>query len=138
MIRQATAEDIPHIVAMARKFNEASDEPRIVEEDAAAFIGFHIDNPDSFVAVSARGFIIGVVGGAPWNQSARTAHEVFWWSEGRDGIALLNAFEQWAASMGCEVSEASHPSSEAAVGHLLERRGYRPQTNVYRKVLPCA
>ena len=131
-MRRATAEDIPFLLELGAKFHaEKQAKYGFVEEDCRAFFAAMIEG--GVVLIEGRGFICGVAMGQPSNASYRSAHELFWWSEGGHGAELLAAFEQWAAEQGCDEVCLSHPASEAVVGRYLQRKGYEPETSALRK-----
>jgi GNAT superfamily N-acetyltransferase len=63
------------------------------------------------------------------------ADELFWWSEGREGVKLLQAYEQWAAGFGAVVRmttlEAVNPDR---MTRFFARRGYQPLERAFVKV----
>ena len=82
----------------------------------------------------------GAIGGTctqhPFNWAHIIVQELFWWSEGREGLRLLQAFEDYAAEHAHSVRmitlEAVNPDR---MGKLYERRGYAPLEHGYIKVL---
>lgn len=134
-MRQATPADVVTILGMARRFHEQELTTEFCADRVREVILSLIDGGGVFI--TSRGFIAGM---AMQNVSDKelTAHEVLWWSKGGRGADLRKAFENWAHEVGCSAVEMSHPSQKKAVGRLLGRAGYTPQTDIYRKVLPCA
>lgn len=134
-LRMATLSDLPALVAMGRRFHEAKQKRYPFRADSTeAFFSKMLSVGIVFIAED--GFLVGFAAGEPSNGRYVVAHEVFWWSEGRSGIRLRKAFEQWAKEMGCDEVQFSHPEGESVVSRLLERAGYAPATQVWRK--PCA
>jgi hypothetical protein len=71
----------------------------------------------------------------PFNHAQMIADELFWWSEGREGVKLLQAYEQWAAGFGAVVRmttlEAVNPDR---MTRFFARRGYQPLERAFVKV----
>lgn len=135
-IRRATADDIPHLVGMGGQFHAAKQgKYEFRADDCARFFAGLIGNPAAVVFVAPDGFICGAASPAPTNSAYVTAYELFWWSQGRSGIRLRKMFERWAAESGCSEVVFSHPENEAAVGKMLLRAGYAPETRVLRKAV---
>lgn len=138
MIREAGAEDIPRLLAMGERFagkarlvESVGYDPASMEQTLAAMIaGEHY-----CVFIGQAGAIGGMKAPHPFNYAHWIAQELFWWSEGREGLPLLTAFELWA-SQTCQsirmiTLEAVEPER---MGRLYERRGYRSLEHGYVKV----
>jgi len=71
----------------------------------------------------------------PFNKAHIAAQELFWWSEGREGLALLNALESYCDehchSLQMITLEQVEPER---MGRLYEKRGYAPLEHSYIKV----
>ena len=71
----------------------------------------------------------------PFNASHITAQELFWWSEGRDGLRLLKALtvlcEEHCNRLIMITLEAVEPER---TGKLYERQGFAPLEHSYVKV----
>lgn len=138
MIREATVEDIPRLLQMGEKFADRarlSDsvgyDPTSMEKTFAWMIG----DKNSVIFVGEAGAIGGMKAPHPFNHAHWIAQELFWWSEGHEGLRLLTAFELWA-SQTCQsvrmlTLEAVEPER---MGRLYERRGYRAIEHGYVKV----
>jgi hypothetical protein len=137
MIRPATVSDIPRLLAMGAKFAETAklvDHVGYVPEDMAATFRWLIEGGHPLFIGEA-----GAIGASstrhPFNQAHICAQELFWWSEGREGLRLLDALESW-----CEANCHSlrmitlHAVRPEATGRLYERRGYAPLEHSYIKV----
>ena len=82
----------------------------------------------------------GAIGGTctrhPFNDDHVIVQELFWWSEGREGLALLNAFESYARERAHSVRmltlEAVNPDRMA---RLYEKRGYAPVERGFVKAM---
>lgn len=137
MIRAATLDDIPALLEMGRRFSNKAELAEHVGYDAASMEAtFHaLIEGGHPVFISERGAIGGTSTPHPFNHSHIMGQELFWWSEGGDGLRLLKAFEGWCAdnchSLRMITLEAIEPER---TGKLYERRGYRPLEHGYIKV----
>jgi hypothetical protein len=137
MIRAATLADIPRLLEMGRKFSDKAQLRDHVGYDAhsmaqtfeALIKGGHP------VFVSDSGAIGATVTQHPFNHDHVVAQELFWWSEGRDGLRLLDALEKHCAEVADSLImitlEAIRPE---AVGRVYERRGFVPLERSFVKV----
>lgn len=127
---------MPALVEMAARFHEAKQDRYSFEpDDCKHFLAGLIAAPNAAVFIAPQGFICGAWMGAPTNAGHRTAYEVLWWSEGRDGLRLRREFENWAREQGCVEVNFSHPVAETTVNRLLLRAGYEPETAALRKAI---
>lgn len=120
-VRVATADDILRIVGMVEALADAINGPVPVDRGwTAATLARLIESDHGAVFVSDGGFIAGAL--QPTVISPRiVAKELGWFASDRSGMALLRAFEAWAASAGAEMVQIS----TGAVGPDLARLGYR-------------
>lgn len=135
MIRDATHDDIPALLAMGERFARVAGLDQIAEydpESMAKTFRFLIDNPDGILVIGDGGAAGGLVHAAYWNVTHRTGQEMFWWVDperrGALGRALFEALEAAARDRGAGswtmiALDASQPERVAAI---YERRGYRP------------
>ena len=138
MIRRATAEDIPRIVAMGRRHHGMM--PMTVDYDdasMAATVAQVMASASAVCLVSDHGSIAGVITPQFFAAQAAVATELWWHSFDGSGLALLDALEAWARERGAsELSvatlEAHRPAGAARV---LSRRGFVPSQRVYAKDL---
>ena len=135
MIRAATLDDIPAMLEMAVRFALKSE----VE------VGFCPDSVDTLlhgliengVCLVGDNCMAGaVVFDHPFNRAHKAAQELFWWSEGREGLRLLDALETAVREAGCHsltmiTLEAVNPQ---ATGRLYARKGFRVLEHSYMKV----
>lgn len=139
MIREAAAADIPRLLQMGAKFSAKA---RLIEhvgydsEDMETSFAEMISGEHYSVFIGENGAIGGMKAPHPFNYSHWIAQELFWWSEGREGLRLLTAFELWASAYCQTVRmitlEAIEPQR---MGQLYERRGYVPLEHGYIKRL---
>ena len=130
MIREATRDDIPVLLEMGQRFAQKARLLEHVGYDAANMentFGVMIDAPDHVIFIGESGAIGAMSGPHPFNYAHKIAQELFWWSEGREGLRLLTAFEEWAKGFCQSARMASlHAIKPEATGRLFERRGYIP------------
>jgi hypothetical protein len=136
VIRRATAEDIPAIVAMGKRFHGRAGLPG--EYDTVATGHFiEILCQRGVVLIGDRAMIGGMMVPSYCAPAWWQAVELFWWSESRDGIRLLDAFEAWARENGAD--EVRMSSIERfrgdRIGRLLAKRGYAVTEVSYGKAV---
>jgi len=127
MIRAATFNDIPALLEMGRKFaDEAGVTARIGWDDDSvqAMLEGLIESPDGIVLVSERGMIGGYVAAHPFNRAARLFVELFWRAEDGRGLALLNAAEAQAQTLGATKSVMVAMDGMERTTRLYGRLGY--------------
>lgn len=139
MIRPATPYDIPQLLEWGQRFADKARLADSVGYDPAsmeATFRTMIAGENYTVLVSDTGAIGGGFGPHPFNHAHLMAQELFWWSEGRDGLRLFAAFEDWARGMGCKsVSMLTLEAVEAdRMAKLYEKRGFRPLERNFLKV----
>lgn len=87
------------------------------------------------VFIGENGAVGAVSNRHPFNNEHVIAQELFWWSEGREGLRLLSALEDWCAenchSLRMITLEQVEPER---TGRLYERRGYVPLEHSYIRV----
>lgn len=138
MIRPATPADIPMLLAMGKKFSERAKLCDHVGYDPASMehtFRTMIEADHFCLFVGDSGAIGGMVAPHPFNHAKNIADELFWWSEGREGLRLLEAYENWAASFDAVTRmtalEAVNPER---MKRFYERRGYAPLERAYVRV----
>jgi len=139
MIRPATEGDIPRLLAMGAKFAERARlndhvgyDPASMEQTFRAMI----ERDEFCLFVGDGGAIGGIVAPHPFNFAQNIADELFWWSEGREGLALLAAYEEWAAGFGAVVRMTALEAVEVErMVKIFARRGYRPLERAFVKVI---
>ena len=139
MIREATEADIPRLLDMGARFAERAglvDHVGYNPDDMADTFRLMIESEHAVIFIGESGAIGGHASPHPFNRAHWVAQEIFWWSEGREGLRLLQAYEDWAAercqSVGMITLEAVEPDRTA---RLFERKGYRPLERTFLKVL---
>lgn len=122
MIRNCTADDIPELLEMGRKFCKLAG--RKYNEDAlSTTLKTLIDS--GILIRSEKGCIGGLVF-RMFMSGELTAQEFFWWSEDKQGRNLLEAFEEKAKEMGVvHIIMVSLANSDyTRVGDIYEKAGY--------------
>ena len=137
MIRRAVLDDIPRLLEMGARFAAKSNIAKSVGYDPATMARTFealIAN-DHPIFISESGAIGATLIEHPFNASHVVAQEMFWWSEGKDGLALMDALESYcqerAHSLIMIALEAIRPE---AVGRLYERKGFAPLERSFVKV----
>lgn len=137
MIRAAAVSDIPRLLEMGARFAKRAQLEEHVgykpESMAASFNALIEGGHPVFIGES--GAIGAMSSRHPFNDEHVIAQELFWWSEGREGLRLLSALEAWCAenchSLRMITLEQVEPER---TGRLYERRGYKPLEHSYIKV----
>lgn len=137
MIRPATVSDIPRLLAMGREFAAKArliDHVGYVPEDMARTFAWLIENGHP-VFIGENGAIGATSTRHPFNSAHIAAQELFWWSEGREGLRLLDALEAYCDEHCHSLRMITlHAVRPEATGRLYERRGYVPLEHSYIKV----
>ena len=137
MIRRAAISDLPQLMEMGKRFAERArlaDHVGYNPSDMLATFKALIwgDHP---VFIGERGAIGATVTKHPFNSAHIAAQELFWWSEGREGLALLKALtahcSEHAHSLVMITLEAVEPER---TGRLYERLGFKPLEHSYIQV----
>lgn len=137
MIRRATVDDVPRLLEMGRAFSAKA---RLVEhvgyDPASMEATFRamIENGHP-VFVSDTGAIGALCLPHPFNGEHIAASELFWWSEGRDGLALLGALDAYCREQCHSLRMITlHAVEPERTGRLYERKGFAPLEHSYVKV----
>lgn len=135
-IRPADAGDAEYFVQAVKDYLEWSGEPLTLDESAWAenFVGM-LSNPAIQIFVADPGHVAVTLFPSAWNPKEIVAKVFSWWvpgnaRKGGTAVALLNAAEKWAKSMGASVLMTDVNANFERLASLYERRGYRKaQTN---------
>ena len=144
MIRTATREDVPALVAMGERFADSPDYRLVLR-----------NNPDQ-LAITAEMLVTSEIGTMLVLESDRQlvgmigmvcmphflsgelfAGEVCWWVDPEHrggGLRLMKAAEAWALARGALTIQMIAPN--ARVGQLYERLGYTWTESMYQKACP--
>jgi hypothetical protein len=146
LIRQATVDDIPALVAMGRDFHVRAGQDDLfeyVEDDCAESLAWMM-SLDIFVGLVAETTeIVGMVGGmvSPvyFNKAHMSGEELFWWVSDKappmTGMQLLTAIEDAVKAKGCsswQMKCIDRVEGER-MARLYQRRGYRAFEHTFVK-----
>lgn len=138
-IRSATLEDIPRLVSMGKVFTDLAGFDGHVgynEVDVAVTLERMIALEDYCLLVGDNSMLGGCRSPHPFNHSHWIAEEMFWWSEGREGLRLLKAFENWAAEKCQTVKMITIDAINfERMSVLYSKLGYAPIERTFIKVL---
>lgn len=102
--KQATEDDIPHILKLAKEFHKSSpykDIP-IGSDEVLAKVATSVLSIGT-IFFTDNGFIAGVLTPLLFNPDVLVASEVAWWSEDGQGAELMDAFEEWGREHGASI-----------------------------------
>lgn len=137
MIRRATTDDLPEILALGAEFLAYSPH-RWIPLDAEAFAAFATQLIEGAGAIflSEDGFIGGALAPCYFNPAYAFAAELFWFAR-KDGRALREAFETWAREAGADAVTCSGLADdhEKAIRRVYARAGYEPSEVAFMKRL---
>lgn len=127
-MRQATHADIPHVMELGRRFADEAGVTGEVgwdDESVRSLLGMLIDSDDGILLVGKASIFGGLVFPHPFNNSVKIFQELFWRSEGFEGLKLLAEGEKLAKARGATrflmLDIATMPDLEK----LYTRLGYR-------------
>jgi GNAT superfamily N-acetyltransferase len=137
MIRPATLDDIPAVLAMGKRFAD--------EAGVTALVGWNDDNVTAMLELMIAEHILlvgdrGMIGGFlfPHPFSGRLIfQEQFWRNEGppMQGVRLLEAVETEAKARGCEIMHMIEIATFPGAERVYLRRGYAPAERNFTKRL---
>jgi GNAT superfamily N-acetyltransferase len=143
VIRPATMEDVPALVAMGRQFAQTEmyrDVLRENPEQMAIVAGNLIGHESGAILVLERdGMLVGMIGilcTVHFLSGELCAGEVFWWvtpGHRGDGVRLLKAAESWAMVRGAKTLQMIAPTER--VGQFYDRMGFTRIEMSYQKEL---
>lgn len=138
MIRAAALSDIPELLKLGERFAAQArldDHVGYDPNSMALTFSAMIERDEFCLFIGRQGAIGGMVAPHPFNHSTKIADELFWWSERREGLRLLRAYEEWAASHGAVIRMTALEAIEPErMKRFYERRGYRPLERAYVRV----
>lgn len=142
-IRAAVIADIPHIVALGRRFLAEAEYHGVIGENVAqmeALAARLITGVDSTVLlVDGSEGPVGMIGMVFYHHMISgepLAGEVFWWvnpEQRRDGVRLLRAAEQWARDKGAVFMQMIAPNDR--VGEFYAALGYVKIETAFQRTL---
>lgn len=137
MIKRATPDDIPQIMALGREFaDEAGVTARAGWDDdhVRALLETLIENEDGILLVSDDGMIGGIVYPHPFS-GKRMFVEMFWRARDGNGLALLKAAENAASERGASQSIMVAMDDMNRTRRLYGALGYTPVEVQFMKEL---
>lgn len=145
MIREATFDDVPQIVAMGLRFQALTTYAKHLNATAESLTtlgGQLISNEQSVIWLAEKdGAVIGMLAAAIYAQPMSgelIGTEICWWMDpeargGRAALRLLKTAEQWAKERGATMFQMMAPTDE--VGALYDRLGFeRIEVHYQRKI----
>lgn len=140
MIRSATLADIPAMVAMGKRFTDAAgfaEHGGYDPETVVATLGQLIEDENGICLVCNDGMAGAMAFPHPFNGAHKTCQELFWWSEGRSGLSLLNALERAAIALGAQslVMATMDMLNAERMAKFYGARGFVPLDRNFIKVL---
>ena len=143
VLREATLEDVPRLVELARIFRQSTNYQSIIRENVDALTATAarlVAGPDSTVIVATvKDYVVGMIGllAFPHHASGdRTVSELFFWVQPEHrgcGKQLLAEAEGWARREGATTIQLLCPYDTPEVGSFYFRAGYAPIEIGYSK-----
>jgi len=141
MIRQATAEDVPRLVEMGRRFRSETGYAKVLAENPAkmAELATQLAASGGLLVSEREGELVGMLGYVVYPHfisGESTAGEVFWWVEPEhrgEGLKLLKEAERRAKAVGAEKMQMIAPTDRVATLYL--RLGYEFVEASYQRAL---
>ena len=135
MIRRATRDDIPAMLASPRKHHDAHAFAWSFDRVRLSIVCANAIEADDWLALVGDGAVLL----ARWFDcefgSGRHAVERALWSERGQGPALIAEYEQWARSAGCADAALSCMGKPEVFARLYGRSGYVPTKATFVKPL---
>lgn len=140
MIREATVADIPRLLEMGKRFaDDAGVTARVGWDEASviALLNNLIESPGGILLIGEHSMFGGLIYRHPFNANCVVFQEMFWRSEGREGLrafytALDRAKELGATHCAMMATEGSEPERVSA---LYTRMGFAPFDRAFIKEL---
>jgi GNAT superfamily N-acetyltransferase len=134
---------LPGLVALGKRFHEASGYVDIAEFDALSFATTLQNAPDAvYLVVEKEGSMVGMAGALVYpfyfNLKHRTAQEIFWWVDPEHrgvGSELFDALVAEVKAMGAQSLSMIAIESAPWVGGFYEKRGFRPSERSFIRSL---
>lgn len=117
------------------EFHDKAGQPQTFDADSARDFMAGMIEGGQIVLVNRGGFICGFVTPSPVNSKWFLALELFWWSDGGGGVALMDGFTKVAIERGANEIRFSCRASTPKIERYLKRVGYSHDEQVYKKVI---
>ena len=138
MIREATLADIPMVMELGRRFADDAGVTAQVgwdDESVEALLGHLIESDDGLLLVGENSILGGLIYAHPFNRHCRIFQELFWRSEGHEGLKLLARAEAIAQARGASRSMMLDIETMPGAARIYERRGYTLTERTFSKDL---
>jgi GNAT superfamily N-acetyltransferase len=140
-VRMATAEEIPRIVEMGRRFRSESSYNEHLPENVEKMtkLAMHLLSKDGLLVLEREGQIIGMLGfiiHSHFISGETLAGEVFWWVEPEfrgDGLKLVEETKRLARLAGAKFLDMVAPNKRVA--RLYDCLGYQWLESTHRIAL---
>lgn len=134
MIRRCTEADIPFVMEMGKRFADDAGVTELVGwDDASVEALLRLMIADHILLRGEKSMIGGLVFAHPFNNARVIFQEMFWRSEGREGLALLTEAERLAKEMGASRSYMLAIDTMPRAETIYRRRGYVPAERAFIK-----
>ena len=134
MIRHCDEDDLLWLLETATGFNDRYYGIPLDYSRADQYLYDMLRNPFRVMLRSDTGAIIGVIIEDPF-RDWKVLVEIGWYSEGRDGLKLLDAFEEQGRCHKVNEIRMTTLESNKGVEKVLARRGYVPVETSHRLIL---
>jgi L-amino acid N-acyltransferase YncA len=147
IVRKATAEDLPAILAMSRKFYATTSYAALtpMSDDTVIALALMMMDTGVLLVAEVDGVVVGMVALMVlpflFNHAIKTAHEVAWWVDPVErasgaGIALMRALERECRAAGCKaIQMICLPNSPDGAAAVYRRLGYAHTESCWTKEL---
>jgi hypothetical protein len=140
LIRPACFADIPKLLEMGKRFaDEAGVTARVGWDEASvvALLGNLIESPAGILLIGEQSMFGGLVYPHPFNAKCVIFQEMFWRSEGREGLRAYYAALEQAKALGAThcAMMATEGSNPERVSALYSRMGFSPFDRTFIKEL---
>lgn len=135
MIRACTEADIPFVMDLGKRFaDEAGVTAQVGWDDATVESLLRLMIAEHILLRGERSILGGLVFPHPFS-GRKVFQEMFWRSEGHEGVKLLAAAEQQARAMGAERAMMLFLDALPGAERIYQRRGYARAETSYIKEL---
>lgn len=128
MIRHAEPSDIPFVMDLGKRFADEAGVTAEVgwdDESVRALLSNMIAHDDGLLLVGERTILGGLAFAHPFNGAVKVFQELFWRSEGAEGLKALKMAEEWMRGRGVKRSLMLDIATMGDLSRLYERLGYR-------------
>lgn len=128
MIRHAEPSDIPFVMEMGRRFADEAGVTAEVgwdDESVERLLNQMIAHDDGLLLVGGNTILGGLAFAHPFNGAVKVFQELFWRSEGAEGVKALKMAEAWMKGRGVSRSLMLDIATMGDLSRVYERLGYR-------------